>query len=89
LTIGDHDGDGDWDIVAQVQSGSRIRWFAGASTDVTSTTACVQPESSFATVGNWCAGATHDVVGTLDLLDVDKIPYTFQVGSSFGHVLAR
>jgi hypothetical protein len=88
LTVGDHDGDGRWDVAAQVYNASRIRWFSGAS-GASSPMSCTQPEASFEMVGNWCAAPTQDVDGFLTRTDSDGTPYQYPIGTSFGHVLGR
>lgn len=87
LSIGDHDGDGHWDVLVQVQahqtSTERLRWLSGSEV-VPSGVACDQPESSFGFVGNWCDARGEDIIGRYanDL----SLDYAI-VG--FGHVLAR
>lgn len=85
LTVGDHDGDGRWDVIVQVASAPYpLRWFSGGKTQAAGGS-CAQPSSSYEQVGNWCEAATEDIEGKY----ATAAGTEYAVGSSFGHVLAR
>jgi hypothetical protein len=85
LTLGDHDGDGRWDVVVQVATAPfGLRWLSGGSV-MAAADSCVQPSSSFEALGNWCEAAGANVAASYTM--ATGMPYP--LGSSFGYVLAR
>lgn len=89
VTVGDHDGDGRWDIAVQVSNASRVRWFGGSAGIAATPTSCSQPESSFSLAGSWCAAPVRDIAGIIAQVGPDGDSAEYRIGPSFGHVLAR